>query len=58
MNVNFNKYLYEVFRGEVKEPLRLGVKPMQFQHLPNTLDQRKSHFLIDNQYASKLDEII
>ncbi len=58
MNTNLNKYLYEVFRKEVKDTPPLSAKPKQFQHQFSSVEQRKSYFLIDNQYASKLDEII
>ncbi len=58
MNANLNKYLYEVFRKEVKDAPQFSTKPKQFQHQFSSVEQRKSYFLIDNQYASKLDEII
>jgi len=58
MNTNLNKYLYEVFRKEVKDTPQLSAKPKQLQHQFSSIEQRKSYFLIDKQYASKLDEII
>ncbi len=58
MNANPNKYLSEVFRKEVKDAPQFSAKPKQFQHQFNSVEERKSHFLVDNQYASKLDEII
>ncbi|QWE08031.1 hypothetical protein [Polynucleobacter ibericus] len=58
MTSNLNKYLYEVFRKEVKDPLQSNLKEQQFQYQNNLRDQRKNHFVLDNKYSLRLDEII
>jgi Tfp pilus assembly protein PilP len=58
MNTNLNKYLNEVFRKEVKDPIQSHseIKEMKHQHYLH--DQRKNHFVLDSKYALRLDEII
>lgn len=58
MNTNLNKYLYEVFRKEVKDPLHSNSDAKQFEYKNNLHDQRKNHFVLDSKYALRLDEII
>ena len=58
MTSNLNKYLYEVFRKEVKDPLQPNLKEQQFQYQNNLGDQRKKHFVLDSKYSLRLDEII
>jgi len=58
MNSNLNKYLYEVFRKEVKDPFQSQSEEKQSEHQSHLHDQRKNHFLLDSKYALRLDEII
>jgi len=58
MNTNLNKYLNEVFRKEVKDPLQSNSEGNQFKYENNLHDQRKNHFVLDSKYALRLDEII
>ena len=58
MNTNLNKYLHQVFRKEVNDPLQSHseIKESKYQHYLH--DQRKNHFVFDSKYALRLDEII
>ena len=58
MNSNLNKYLNEVFRKEVRDPLHSNSDSKQFEYKNNLHDQRKNHFVLDSKYALRLDEII
>jgi hypothetical protein len=58
MSTNLNKYLHEVFRKEVKDLLPSNSKSKKLQYQNNLDDQRKNHFVLDNKYSLRLDEII
>ena len=58
MNTNLNKYLHEVFRKEVKDPVHLNPDAKQFECKNHFHDQHKKHFVLDSKYALHLDEII
>ena len=58
MTSNLNKYLHEVFRKEVKDLLPSNSKSKKLQYQNNLDDQRKNHFVLDNKYSLRLDEII
>jgi len=58
MNSNLNKYLYEVFRKEVKDPFQSHSEEKQSDNQAHLHDQHKKHFVLDSKYALRLDEII
>ena len=58
MTSNLNKYLHEVFRKEVKDLLPSNSKSKKLQYQSNLDDRRKNHFVLDNKYSLRLDEII
>jgi hypothetical protein len=58
MNSDLNKYLNEVFRKEVKDPFASSAMENKFEYKNHLNDQRKNHFVLDNKYSLRLDEII
>lgn len=58
MQSNLNKYLNEVFRKEVKDPLNSTAAEIKFEYKNNLNDRQNNHFVLDNKYSLRLDEII
>jgi hypothetical protein len=58
MSSDLNKYLNEVFRKEVKDPLQSNTETRLLKDRDHLHDQRKKHFVLDGKYALRLDEII
>jgi hypothetical protein len=58
MSSNLNKYLNEVFRKEVKDPLQSNAETKLMKDKNHLHDERKNHFVLDGKYALRLDELI
>jgi len=58
MSSDLNKYLNEVFRKEVRDPLQSNAETKLLKDKNHLHDERKNHFVLDGKYALGIDEII
>jgi hypothetical protein len=58
MSSNLNKYLHEVLRKDVKDPLQSISESKLLKDKNYLHDQRNKHFVLDNKFTLRLDEII